>query len=167
VRVFRRTRGVCENRWMDEHIKVQGDCVKVSGELLDDNRQSLTWWTAKHNSYASREAVDILNAEYRLIPQDTISSLTDRREAALKRWVKEHVYNVLPEGLRAFLYFFYRYVIRLGFLDGREGAAFHVLQGLWYRYLVDCKVREVRQHIRETGSAPMIAIREVLGIDIS
>jgi glycosyltransferase involved in cell wall biosynthesis len=167
VRVFRPTRGVCENRWMDEHIKVQGDCVAVSGELLDDNRQSLTWWTAKHNSYASREAVDILNAEYRLIPQDTISSLTDRREAAFKRWVKEHVYNVLPEGLRAFLYFFYRYIIRLGFLDGREGAAFHVLQGLWYRYLVDCKVREVRQHIRETGNTPLIAIREVLGIDIS
>jgi len=31
--------------------------------------------------------------------------------------------------------FLYRYVIRLGFLDGREGAAFHVLQGFWYRYL--------------------------------
>jgi glycosyltransferase involved in cell wall biosynthesis len=167
VRVFRPSRGFCENRWMDEHIAVEGDCVAVRGELLDDNRNSLTWWIAKHNTYASREAIDILNVQYGLIPQDSISRLAGRREAAVKRWVKEHIYNNMPEGTRAFLYFFYRFVIRLGFLDGREGAAFHVLQGLWYRYLVDCKVREVRQHIKANSSHPLAAIREVLGIDVS
>jgi glycosyltransferase involved in cell wall biosynthesis len=166
VRVFRNGRGSCENRWMDEHIKVDGECVAVRGEILDDNRNSLTWWTTKHNSYSNREAVDILNGEYGFIRQDSISGLSSRREADVKRWVKENVYNRLPTGMRAFLYFLYRYVFRLGFLDGKEGAAFHVLQGFWYRYLVDCKVLEVKKHMRLRGSDPVTAIREVLGIDV-
>ncbi|MGB5063898.1 MAG: glycosyltransferase family 2 protein [Candidatus Competibacter sp.] len=61
LRLFRAGRGQCENRWMDEHIKVAGPTVDFQNELIDDNLNSLTWWTAKHNSYASREAVDLLN----------------------------------------------------------------------------------------------------------
>jgi hypothetical protein len=38
---------------------------------------------------------------------------------------------------------FYRYVLRLGFLDGREGFIFHVLQGFWYRLLVDINISEI------------------------
>ena len=37
---------------------------------------------------------------------------------------------------------FYRYVLRAGFLDGREGFVFHVLQGFWYRLLVDINIAE-------------------------
>jgi len=166
IRVFRNGRGSCENRWMDEHIKVEGECVAVTGEILDDNRNSLTWWTTKHNSYSNREAVDILNGEYGFIRQESISGLATRREADTKRWIKENVYNRLPSGIRAFFYFLYRYVVRLGFLDGKEGAAFHVLQGFWYRYLVDCKVLEVKNHMKARGSDPVTAIREVLGIDV-
>jgi hypothetical protein len=40
-------------------------------------------------------------------------------------------------------------VIRLGFLDGQAGTAFHFLQGFWYRYLVDAKVAEVQRYMRE------------------
>jgi glycosyltransferase involved in cell wall biosynthesis len=166
IRVFRNGRGSCENRWMDEHIKVDGECVAVTGEILDDNRNSLTWWTTKHNSYSNREAVDILNGEYGFIRQESISGLATRREADTKRWIKENVYNRLPSGIRAFAYFLYRYVVRLGCLDGKEGAAFHVLQGFWYRYLVDCKVLEVKKHMKARGSDPVTAIREVLGIDV-
>lgn len=59
--------------------------------------------------------------------------------------MKEKVYARFPGGLRAFAYFAYRYVIRLGFLDGRAGATFHFLQGWWYRTLVDAKVAEVKR----------------------
>jgi hypothetical protein len=44
--------------------------------------------------------------------------------------------------LRAFLYFIYRYIFRLGFLDGIKGLVFHFLQGFWYRFLVDSKIYE-------------------------
>ena len=164
LRLFRFGRGQCENRWMDEHIKVAGPTVALTGELIDDNLQSLTWWTAKHNQYASREAVDLLNLEYHFMPHDTVASLRGGHQAGVKRWLKEQVYARLPGGFRAFAYFFYRYVIRLGFLDGQAGTAFHFLQGFWYRYLVDAKVAEVKRVMRETGCDVVGAIERVLEI---
>ena len=164
LRLFRYGRGQCENRWMDEHIKVAGAAADLRGELIDDNLQSLTWWTAKHNSYASREAVDLLNLEYHFMPHDTVARLRGGKQAGVKRWLKEVVYARLPGGFRAFAYFFYRYVIRLGFLDGPAGTAFHFLQGFWYRYLVDAKVAEVKRCMRETGCDVVGAIEQVLEI---
>jgi glycosyltransferase involved in cell wall biosynthesis len=41
LRLFRLGRGQCENRWMDEHIKVAGPTVDFKGELIDDNLNSL------------------------------------------------------------------------------------------------------------------------------
>lgn len=54
--------------------------------------------------------------------------------------------------------FCYRHPIRFGFLDGREGAAFHVLQGFWYRYLVDAKLNEVKQSMRRLDADVVTAI---------
>lgn len=165
LRIFRHGKGRCENRWMDEHIKVAGQVVDLPGEMLDDNLNSLTWWTAKHNAYASREVVDLLNLEHGFMPHDTVAGL-GRGQAGAKRWLKEKVYARLPGGFRALAYFLYRYVFRAGFLDGREGLAFHVLQGFWYRFLVDAKLAETRAHMARTGCDAPTAIREVLGIDV-
>lgn len=166
MRIFRHGQGRCEDRWMDEHIIVQGETEDFEGEIIDDNRNSLTWWTAKHNTYASREVVDLLNLEYGFMVHDTVAKLRGGQQTGVKRWLKERIYSRLPGGLRAFLYFFYRFVVRLGFLDGREGVAFHVLQGFWYRYLVDAKLHELRQYMRKTGSDAPTAIRVVLGINL-
>jgi len=43
-------------------------------------------------------------------------------------------------------------VVQLGFLDGREGLIYHVLQGFWYRFLVGAKVREMENAIRTVSS---------------
>ena len=166
LRLFRYGRGQCENRWMDEHIKVAGPTLDLQGEIIDDNLQSLTWWTAKHNNYASREAVDLLNLEYGFMPHDTVASLRCGQQAGVKRWLKEQIYARLPAGFRAFAYFFYRYVIRLGFLDGQAGTAFHFLQAFWYRYLVDAKVSEVKRYMASTGCGAAEAIWAVLEIDV-
>lgn len=166
LRLFRHGRGQCENRWMDEHIKVAGPTVDFAGEMIDDNLNSLTWWTDKHNRYASREAVDLLNLEYRFMPHDTVASLRGGKQAGVKRWLKERVYARLPGGFRAFAYFFYRYVLRLGFLDGQAGTAFHFLQGFWYRYLVDAKVVEVKRYMREHRVGVVEAIERVLGVQL-
>ena len=166
IRLFRHGFGRCENRWMDEHIIVDGATAEFSGEVIDDNLNSLTWWTEKHNSYASREVVDILNQEYGFMPQETVAKLRGGQQAGVKRWIKERVYARLPGGFRAFAYFFYRYIIRLGFLDGKEGAAFHVLQGFWYRYLVDMKLHEVKTYMRREKVDVTKAIKDIVGIDV-
>ena len=166
LRLFRYGHGECENRWMDEHIKVTGATMELKGELIDDNLNSLTWWTDKHNKYASREAVDLLNLEYKFMQHDSVASFSGGSQAGFKRWVKERLYARLPRGFRALFYFLYRYIFRLGFLDGQAGAAFHFLQGFWYRYLVDAKVAEVKRYMRDKGVGIKPAIREVLGIEV-
>lgn len=167
LRLFRYGRGQCEERWMDEHIKVQGQTLEIPGEIIDDNLNSLTWWTEKHNRYSSREAVDLLNLEYGFMPHDSVASLRDNSQASIKRWLKEAVYAKLPGGLRAFAYFFYRYIFRLGFLDGSAGTSFHFLQGFWYRYLVDTKVAEVKRHMKRTDSSIIDAIQDILSINLN
>jgi len=167
LRLFRHGRGRCENRWMDEHILVKGETANFQGEIVDDNLNSLTWWTEKHNAYASREVVDLLNLEYGFMTHETVANLRSGQQAGVKRWIKERVYARLPGGVRAFAYFLYRYLFRLGFLDGKEGTAFHVLQGFWYRYLVDMKLFEVKAYMRRTNVDVVTAIRDVLGMDVT
>lgn len=166
TRVLRHGRGRSENRWMDEHILLDGAETTLDGELLDDNLKPLGWWINKHNNYASREVVDLLNLEYGFMPYLTVADRGIGQQAGLKRWIKDKIYTRLPSGARAFAYFLYRYVVRLGFLDGMEGTAFHVLQGFWYRYLVDVKLHEVKSHMRRKEVDVVTAIREVLGIDV-
>jgi len=166
LRLFRSGRGKCENRWMDEHIKVSGPTVDFKGEIIDDNLKSLTWWTEKHNNYSSREAVDLLNLKHNFMPLDSVASLGANSEAGLKRWIKENIYARFPRGVRAFAYFLYRYLFRLGFLDGRVGTTFHFLQGFWYRYLVDAKVHEVEQYVKKTGCSVPDAISYILSINV-
>lgn len=166
LRLFRNGAGRCEDRWMDEHIIVDGPTTNLSGEIIDDNRKSLDWWIAKHNSYANREVVDILNTEHQFFSHGTDGALGRGQQVGIKRWIKENVYAHLPGGLRAGVYFFYRYVLQLGFFDGRQARAFHVLQGFWYRYLVDAKLDEVRRYMAETDACPVKAIQNVLGVDV-
>lgn len=110
--------------------------------------------------------MDLLNLEYGFMPHDSVARLCGGSQAGVKRWLKEVVYARLPGGLRALAYFLYRYVIRLGFLDGQAGAAFHLLQGFWYRYLVDAKVAEVKRYMAASRCDVATAIERVLGIRV-
>ena len=56
----------------------------------------------------------------------------------------------LPPLVRPFVYFCYRYVLRLGFLDGVPGITFHFLQALWYPMLIDIKYLELRALERQS-----------------
>jgi len=146
LRLFKYKYGRCEERFMDEHITLsEGKTIEFQNELVDHNLNDLGWWTQKHNGYAVREAIDLLDTEYDL------SGYLEREEnneigtqAARKRSVKSG-YVRMPLFLRSFMYFFYRYFIRLGFLDGKEGFLWHFLQGWWYRTLVDARIWEVKR----------------------
>jgi glycosyltransferase involved in cell wall biosynthesis len=145
LRVWRHGQGRIEQRWMDEHIVLPhgASTVMAQGHLVDDNLKGITFWINKHNSYASREMVDLLNNKYPLFPRDDQIKENEDPQAKWKRLMKDKVYSRLPPGLRAGLYFFYRYVVRLGFLDGSKGFLWHFMQGFWYRLLVDIKVMEI------------------------
>ena len=57
-------------------------------------------------------------------------------------------------------------MIRLGFLNGQAGTAFHFLQGFWYRYLVDAKLVEVQRQMKAHQVSAPVAIEKVLGIKV-
>lgn len=166
VRVWRNGWARCESQWMDEHIiLLKGRVDRLSGAIIDENLNSLTWWAQKHNGYSSREALDLLDMKHGLGLSETESSGLNR-QARLKRYLKRGVYSRLPLGLRPWLYFLYRVVVRRGFLDGRKGMLFHTMQGLWYRLLVDAKIEQVDYVMRSTGCDVYEAIRRVLDIEL-
>jgi len=166
LRLWRNGSGRCEQRWMDEHIQVGGRVAKSKLVLSDINLNSLTWWTAKHNSYASREAIDILNLRHGLLPPGT-GDAPASPQARRRRFVKEKIYSKLSPGGRALIYFLYRYFLRLGFLDGRAGFYFHLMQGLWYRTLVDAKVLEIEDYAKANGLNLAAAIKDRTGIVVT
>lgn len=143
LRLFKIKYAVCENRYMDEHIQLsEGKIETLENPFYDDNLNGLTWWTNKHNGYATREAIDLLLTEYNLLPQDSVVNSGAHSEAIRKKKLK---YIKLPLFWRAFAFFILRYFFRLGFLDGKEGFLWHFLQGFWYRTLADAKVYEIKK----------------------
>ncbi len=157
LRIWRNGTGRIENRWMDEHIVLDhGGSTMLNFDIVDDNKNSVSWWIDKHNSYATREMVDILNNKYSFLPTDNALKTSATSQAKLKRILKEEVYSKLPIFVRPFLYFIYRYIFKLGFLDKKKGFAFHYMQGYWYRSLVDLKVLEAEELIGNERDAVLI-----------
>ena len=167
LRLFRLGRGRCEQRWMDEHIEVKGKVQDWGGDLIDDNLNSLTWWINKHNKYASCEAVELLNLEYQFIARNSDNQFKRSNQASKKRWIKDALYSKMPTGIRAAVYFLYRYIFRFGFMDGYHGFSFHFFQAFWYRYLVDAKVKEVKSYMKINSVGIYKSINAVLGIKIN
>lgn len=159
LRIWRRGKGKVEERWMDEHVTVQGGgTVTLRGGFADNNLNDLGFFIDKHNKYATREALDYLIRKHGLAPTQVEASRLASRQAVLKRLVKERFYYRVPFWLAAGSYFFYRYVLQLGFMDGQEGMIYHFLQGYWYRFLVGAKVVELeRQMQREAGNEMKLA----------
>lgn len=143
LRLFRTGHAVCEQRVMDEHMVLKdGDVICFKKDFIDKNTKSLEWWIGKHNWYSDREVADYLDKQRQLESEDAIRPKLFGNQAERKRWLKYLLYYRTPLMRRAHWYFIYRYLIRLGFLDGKEGLAFHFLQGYWYRFLVDAKILE-------------------------
>lgn len=152
LRLWRNGVGQIEQRWMDEHIVLaHGRTERIlGGDLVDHNLRDIGWWTEKHNRYATRHMVDHIGREHRLFEEDNRIRATDGA-ARTKRFLKNHVYGRAPIYVRAALFYLYRYVVRLGFLDGKEGFVFHFLHGFWLMILIDAKIDEARLFIRQHG----------------
>jgi len=144
LRLFRRGKAKSEQKLMDEHIVLlEGTSIEFKHDFVDENLNTLASWTDKHNGYSIREAIDLLDIELGLIPTDNqIHYLS--KQAAEKRAIK-YKYAKQPLFIRSFIYFIYRYIFKLGFLEGKEGFLWHFLQGWWYRTLVDAKIFEIKR----------------------
>jgi glycosyltransferase involved in cell wall biosynthesis len=134
LRLFRPERGFCEERMYDQHFLVDGQTAVLRNDYIDVVATDIDTWTLRHLRWAKAEAAEILSSNHgsRRVQPDRKGSPVQRR-----RWLREGVYYRAPLFIRAVGYWFYRYILRLGFLDGWQGFVFHLLQGLWYRTIVD------------------------------
>jgi len=147
LRLFRRGRARCEDRLVDEHFVTRGPTAVLRGEILTEDRKGIAAWIDRHNRYAVLEARELLRARQapRGGPAEGVA-LRPRlwgSQAERKRWVRERLWNRLPLYTRPFVLFFYRYVLRGGFLDGRAGLVYHLLESFWYRLLIDLNYAEL------------------------
>jgi hypothetical protein len=149
LRIWRTGTGRLEERAMDEHVVLdKGETEAFLYDMVDHNLNDLTWWTHKQNNYASREVKDLLDIERGTTSANNVDVSLKGEQSSRKRWIKEKVYSKIPLFVRPFIYFIYRYIIRLGFLDGGAGLVWHFLQGFWYRFLVDAKMYELKRNNR-------------------
>lgn len=131
--LFRKSCGYMEQKNMDEHIVVSsGKTKKIKSVSFHEDNKDLKTWLHKHIDYVFREAKD---AEDILSKKDNYDSNKKRR-----------FYYKLPSFFRAKLYFIYRYYLRLGFLDGKAGRYFALLQAYFYRVAIDAALFEAKHN---------------------
>jgi glycosyltransferase involved in cell wall biosynthesis len=150
LRLFRFGKGRCEDRAVNEQMIVDGATGFLRNDFMHEDRKGVTDWIAKHNGYATREAQELVNSraapDYREIDARLFGT-----QALRKRWLRLKVWNRLPPLVRPFFYFFYRYVLQGGFLDGGAAFIFHFLHALWYPMLIDVKYLEMKMQGRSKG----------------
>lgn len=166
LRIWRNGSGICEESWMDEHIRLEtGQTHNLENDLVDHNLNNLTWWTNKHNNYANREVIDLLNLKYEFNKEETVKASITGTQEQRTRWIKKKYAN-FPLFTRPFIYFHYRYIFRLGFLDGAQGLIWHFLQGFWYRFLVDAKIYEAYKNAGKNKESIIKYIKDEFGKDV-
>ena len=152
MRLLRRGYGHCEEREYDQHFIVEGATAKLYGCFIDDIRMPLTEWTARHNRWSDIEVRE-LSSQARA--SGLRSSLTGN-PLERKRYFRK-LYERLPPFGRSFALFAYRYLLRGGFLDGKEGLVFFCLQTFWFRFLIDAKLFEQRLSAKEVARMATVA----------
>lgn len=143
--LFRKGYGSCEEKLYDQHFIVEGKTKTLSDDIIDIISDSLDKFIERHNRWATLEAMQINSLDGN--SGKVISANPSGHEIEKRRHLREKYYSY-PLFFRVFFYYIYRYFLKLGFLDGREGLIFHFLQGFWFRFLVDAKIYEIREKKR-------------------
>ncbi len=140
ARLFKKGKARYDSRGVNEHLILNGVGRFIEGDIIHlDMRGTLEHWLIKHMRYAELEANALFADRDK---SDLLKPQLFGSQAQRKRWIRKHVWESLPPLIRPFIYFTYRYFLRLGILDGKEGLIYHFLQGLWFPMLIDIKYLE-------------------------
>jgi glycosyltransferase involved in cell wall biosynthesis len=146
--LFRRGKGRYECRLRDqdasmadmevhEHIVVDGKTAKLRHPLLHHNVESLSHYIRKHDEYSNWDARVWLagEASSRELPPSLFGSQAQRH-----RWLRKKLFAIPGSPL---LFFFYKYIFRLGLLDGVPGLIYCTLQGIQF-FHIKAKIYEFK-----------------------
>ncbi len=145
--LFRRGHGRFECRLADqdasmadmevhEHVIVEGPTAKLKNRLIHRNVNSLLHYIEKHNEYSNWEA----RVWSEQASAGELAAKFWGTQAQRRRWLRKHFLGI-PGSPLAF--FFYKYIFRLGFLDGVPGLIYCSLQGIQF-FHIKAKIYELR-----------------------
>jgi glycosyltransferase involved in cell wall biosynthesis len=141
VRFIHKARVRYINRGHAETQEVNGEIRELTNDLIDENLKGIDEWFERQNRYAAKEAEYELEHEYRpACISDLISKDPLVKRAAMKRLA------VRMPG-RPLWYFLYSFIVRKGFLDGRDGLVFCLMRSL-YHQLINIKKYDMRRKNR-------------------
>ena len=128
-----------------EHVVLEGRTGYLRSPMLHEDRRPLRAWVDNHNRYSEWE-VEVyrrLRAEPLGLADLLSGGPGGWRHNGLKRlWVR------MP--MRPLARFMAFYILRRGYLDGRQGFRYSVLMG-YYEYLIGLKLRELELVGQEGG----------------
>ena len=150
--LFRRGKGHFECRLKDqdqsmgdievhEHIVVDGRVGELRHALPHHNIESLARYLTKHNEYSNWEARVLSQATE---PCDELPPALFGNQAQRRRWLKKRFFG-LP-GSPVF-FFLYKYILRLGILDGVPGLIYCALQSTHF-FHIKAKMYELKYTAR-------------------
>ena len=127
-----------------EHVVVEGATSRLKNPLIHHNMESLSRYIQKHDEYSNWEASVLLEGEQNSsdLPPALLGTQAQRR-----RWLKKKLY-ALPGS--PVLLFFYRYFLRLGFLDGVPGLIYCGFQAV-QMFHTKSKIYEMKTRLQVAG----------------
>ncbi|MDP2623984.1 MAG: glycosyltransferase family 2 protein [Actinomycetota bacterium] len=145
LRLFRLEKGRFEDRLVHEHAVVEGRTGFAKAPLIHENLKGIDAFLERHVHYARLEAEEILKSEGGMQPEwrgRLTGRWPDRRRA-----LKVRLWYRLP--FRPAIRFLWLYLVKRGFLDGRQGRVYCQLLAA-YEAMIDAELLE-RQG---TGAGP-------------
>lgn len=141
LRIYKKNTGRCEDRLYDQHFITDGKILRIEGDIINIISPNLKQWKAAHKKWACLEAKELLLYKGKKNEnKDFLAGPIEKRKAQ-----RYKVYYKMPLFIRPFIYFFYRYILKMGFLDAKEGLVFHFFHGFWYRLIVDIEIFNLRR----------------------
>ena len=125
-----------------EHVMVNGPTQKLKERLVHRNVESLFRYIQKHNEYSNWEAQVWRESGKK---RAELQARLFGTQAERRRWIRKILFGVPGSSL---LFVFYKYVLRLGFLDGIPGLIYCGLQGIQF-FQIKAKVYEAKAAARD------------------
>lgn len=138
INIFKRGKARFCERPLGDNVELnEGRYLQLKNDCLHYDFKDLSSYVKKHDWYADMEVESYLKK----LDAD-VSNIS--KTASIRKKIRNSFYYKLPCFIRAKLYFWYIYYLRLGFLDGKAGYVHAFIQAHFYRFLVDAKIYESR-----------------------
>ncbi len=146
LRLFRWGLGRYEERSVHEHVVVNGAVAALSEPSYHENLKGVDAFIRRHQRYAALEAEEILLHRRRDLHGRRAGRILGTKQER-RRALKMDVWYRLPA--RPLIRFVWMFVLRRGFLDGRQGLVYCELISA-YEAMIDANLLELRQSRAKT-----------------